>query len=80
MAGIGLYHGVFQSGRLAVKGLVAWFMHRGYHGLAVPTWERKIRVFGNWIFNFLLHRDIVSLEARIAPRAAFEEFAARPKG
>ncbi len=80
VAGIGLYHGVFQSGRLAVKGLVAWFMHRGYHGLAVPTWERKIRVFGNWIFNFLLHRDIVSLEARIAPRAAFEEFAARPKG
>lgn len=80
VAGIGLYHGVYQSsGRLAFKGLIAWFMHRGYHGLAVPTWERKIRVFGNWIFNFLLHRDIVSLEARIAPRAAFEEFAARPK-
>lgn len=79
VAGIGLYHGVFQSGPLAIKGLVAWFMHRGYHGLAVPTWERKIRVFGNWIFNFLVHRDIVSLEARIAPRAAFEEFAARPK-
>ncbi|GAA3739719.1 FAD-dependent oxidoreductase [Leifsonia bigeumensis] len=81
VAGIGLYHGVYQSrGRLAIKGLVAWFMHRGYHGLAVPMWERKIRVFGNWIFNFLLHRDIVSLEARIAPRASFEEFAARPKG
>lgn len=79
VAGIGLYHGVFQSGPLAIKGLVAWLMHRGYHGLAVPTWERKVRVFGNWIFNFLLHRDIVSLEARIAPRAAFEEFAARPK-
>ncbi|HEU4849022.1 MAG TPA: NAD(P)/FAD-dependent oxidoreductase [Terrimesophilobacter sp.] len=80
VAGIGLYHGVYQSGPFAIKGLVAWFMHRGYHGLAVPMWERKIRVFGNWIFNFLLHRDIVSLEARIAPRASFEEFAARPKG
>lgn len=79
VAGIGLYHGVYQSGPFAIKGLVAWFMHRGYHGLAVPTWERKIRVFGNWIFNFLLHRDIVSLEARVTPRAAFEEFAARPK-
>ncbi len=79
VAGIGLYHGVFQSGPLAIKGLVAWFMHRGYHGLAVPTWERKIRVFGNWAFNFVLHRDIVSLEERITPRAAFEEFAARPK-
>ena len=80
VAGLGLYTGVFQSGNFAVKGLPAWFMHRGYHGMAVPMWERKIRVFGNWIMNFLLRRDIVSLEARVAPRAAFEEFATRPKG
>ncbi|MEO9104208.1 MAG: NAD(P)/FAD-dependent oxidoreductase [Terrimesophilobacter sp.] len=79
VAGLGLYHGVFQSGPIAVKGLPAWFMHRGYHGLAVPSWERKIRVFANWFLNFLLHRDIVSLEARVTPRAAFAEFAARPK-
>lgn len=80
VAGIGLYVGVFQSGRFAVKGLMAWFMHRGYHGLAIPMWERKIRVFGNWTFNFFLHRDIVSIEALETPRAFFEEFAARPKG
>ena len=79
VAGIGLYHGVFQSGRVAVKGLIAWFMHRGYHGFAIPTWERKVRVFGNWILNFLLRRDVVALEARDNPRAAFEEFASRPK-
>jgi NADH dehydrogenase len=79
VAGIGLGEGVFQSGRLAVKGLLAWFMHRGYHGLAVPMWERKIRVFSVWILNFFLGRDIVSLEARAFPRAAFETFASRPK-
>jgi len=79
VAGLGLYNGVFQSGNLAIKGLLAWFMHRGYHGFAMPTWERKIRVFGNWILNFLLGRDIVSLEARVHPRGAFEEFASRPK-
>ncbi len=79
VAGIGLYDGVFQSGKLAIKGLPAWFMHRGYHGLAVPMWERKTRVFTVWILNFLLKRDIVSLEARVFPRAAFEEFASRPK-
>jgi NADH dehydrogenase len=79
VAGIGLYHGVFQSGPLAIKGLLAWFMHRGYHGLAVPMWERKIRVFANWFLNFGLRRDIVSLEARVTPREAFAEFAARPK-
>ncbi len=79
VAGIGLYHGVFQSGNLAFKGLIAWFMHRGYHGLAIPKWERKIRVFGNWILNFFLRRDTLALEARSHPRAAFEEFAVRPK-
>jgi NADH dehydrogenase len=80
VAGIGLGEGVFQSGKISVKGLLAWFMHRGYHGMAIPMWERKIRVFVNWFLNFILRRDIVSLEARVHPRAAFEEFAARPKG
>ncbi|HXD61761.1 MAG TPA: NAD(P)/FAD-dependent oxidoreductase [Lacisediminihabitans sp.] len=79
VAGLGLGEGVFQSGKIAVKGLLAWFMHRGYHGLAIPTWERKIRVFANWILNFFLRRDIVSLEARQTPQAFFQEFASRPK-
>lgn len=79
VAGLGLYNGVYQWRKLAIKGLIAWFMHRGYHGLAIPMWERKIRVFGNWIMNFFLRRDMVELSARITPRAAFEEFAARPK-
>lgn len=79
VAGIGLGEGVFQSGKLAIKGLIAWFMHRGYHGLAIPMWERKTRVFVGWGLNFILRRDIVSLEAREAPRASFEAFASRPK-
>ena len=54
-------------------------MHRGYHGLAIPMWERKTRVFANWALNFLLRRDVVSLEAVEHPRAIFAEFAARPK-
>jgi NADH:ubiquinone reductase (H+-translocating) len=79
VAGIGLYTGVFQSKGLAITGLIAWFMHRGYHGLAIPMWERKIRVFSNWILNFLLRRDMTGIIARSEPRAAFEEFASRPK-
>ncbi|MFG6401911.1 NAD(P)/FAD-dependent oxidoreductase [Microbacterium sp. P04] len=79
VAGLGLYDGVFQSGKLAIKGLPAWFMHRGYHGLAMPSWERKIRVVTGWVNNFFLGRDIVGLEAVQNPRAVFEEFAARPK-
>jgi NADH dehydrogenase len=79
VAGLGLGIGVFQSNQLAFKGLIAWFMHRGYHGLAIPMWERKIRVFTNWGLAFLLKRDTVGIIARDHPRAAFEEFASRPK-
>jgi NADH dehydrogenase len=79
VAGIGLYDGVFQSGKLAIKGFPAWLMHRGYHGLAMPSWERKWRVIFGWIGNFLLGRDFATIAAVQQPRAAFEEFASRPK-
>jgi NADH dehydrogenase len=79
VAGLGIGSGVFQSGKLAIKGLLAWFAHRGYHGLAMPSWERKFRVFWGWWNNFWLGRDIVSLSALQQPRAQFEAFAARPK-
>jgi len=79
VAGLGLYNGAFQSGNIALTGLIAWFAHRGYHGLAMPTWERKFRVIGDWMQNFVHGREVVSLEAVQKPRAAFEEFAARPR-
>ncbi|MET1042675.1 MAG: NAD(P)/FAD-dependent oxidoreductase [Microbacteriaceae bacterium] len=79
VAGLGLGTGVFQSGKISFKGVIAWFMHRGYHGLAIPMWERKIRVFLGWIDNFFLGRDIVAISATQEPRAKFEEFASRPR-
>jgi NADH dehydrogenase len=79
VAGLGIGVGVFQNGRIAIKGLVAWFMHRGYHGLAMPTWERKLRVIVNWVGNFFLGRDTVGIAAVETPRAVFEQFASRPK-
>ncbi|WP_298227269.1 FAD-dependent oxidoreductase [Gryllotalpicola sp.] len=79
VAGLGLYDGVFQSGNFALKGLVAWFVHRGYHGLAMPSWERKLRVVWGWVNNFCLGRDFATLAAVQTPRAAFEEFVSRPR-
>jgi NADH dehydrogenase len=79
VATLGLGQGAFQAGKIGITGVPAWFMHRGYHGLAVPMWERKIRVFSGWALNLLLRRDIVSLEARETPREAFATVAARPK-
>jgi len=79
VAGIGLYTGVYQYRKLAIKGLIAWFMHRGYHGFAMPMFERKNRVFGNWVLNFFNRRDLVGIPARDTPRLAFETHASRPK-
>lgn len=79
VAGLGLYNGVFQSGNLALKGFIAWVAHRGYHGLAMPTWERKWRVLWGWWNNLWLGRDLVNLSTVQSPRYVFEEFAARPR-
>jgi NADH dehydrogenase len=76
---LGLGHGIFQWKRIVVKGLLAWLMHRGYHVLAVPTWNRKVRVLLVWLAAFVFGRDIVSLESVQKPRAAFLEVAPRPR-
>ncbi len=78
VAGLGIGHGVFQSGKLAVKGFLAWVMHRGYHGLAMPMWERKLRVFGDWVLQFFVGRDTTSISLRETPNAYFQAFASRP--
>ena len=79
VAGLGVGVGVFQYKKFAVKGFLAWCMHRGYHGLAMPMWERKIRVFAGWVWNWVLRRDIVGIGATRKPSLAFETYASRPK-
>ena len=79
VAGLGLWVGAFQWRNVGITGWPAWIMHRGYHGLAIPRWERKLRVFGAWVGHFFLGRDTVSLSARENPQAYFQKFASRPK-
>lgn len=79
VAGLGIGVGVFQRGPIAITGFIAWIMHRGYHGLAMPTWERKLRVIFGWVGNVFLGRDTASIADVVTPRAAFEQFASRPK-
>ncbi|WP_410606574.1 hypothetical protein [Amycolatopsis sp. lyj-109] len=71
IATLGLGRGIFQYQRLVLKGLPAWLMHRGYHVLAVPTWERKVRVLAVWLTQALFGRDILSLASMQHPRVAF---------
>ncbi|KAF4406380.1 MULTISPECIES: NAD(P)/FAD-dependent oxidoreductase [Streptomyces] len=82
VAGLGLHKGVAmvrlgKKVKLKIKGRLAWYFHRGYHGMAVPTWNRKIRVFADWTLAMFLKREVVSLGAMENPREEFYE-AARP--
>jgi NADH dehydrogenase len=71
VATLGLGRGIFQYRGLVIKGFPAWLMHRGYHVLAIPSWERKARVFAVWVTALLYGRDIVSLASVQHPREAF---------
>ncbi|KQP01894.1 NAD(P)/FAD-dependent oxidoreductase [Leifsonia sp. Leaf264] len=71
VATLGIGRGIFQYRSLTVTGLLAWLMHRGYHVLAIPTWERKVRVLLVWFSALLFGRDIVSLLSVQHPREAF---------
>ncbi|MCS5717104.1 NAD(P)/FAD-dependent oxidoreductase [Herbiconiux sp. CPCC 205763] len=71
VATLGLGHGIFQYKGIVIKGFLGWVMHRGYHVLAVPTWERKVRVALVWLSAVFFGRDIVSLQSARTPRQAF---------
>ena len=71
VATLGRGHGVFESGPVVIRGRLAWLIHRGYHLVAIPTVERKLRVLGDWSTGTISGRDTVSLESVQTPRAAF---------
>jgi len=74
VAGFGEWKGVANInlvGRIGLKGGLAWLAHRGYHGLAMPTVERKIRVIFNWILGMIMGRDTTQLIDLDNPRGAF---------
>lgn len=81
VAGLGAWIGIFASGKkkLIIKGPLAWCMHRGYHGFAMPTWERKLRIFGDWTAGLILGKDVTSTHELERPKAFFQKFAIRPK-
>ncbi|QRP47791.1 NAD(P)/FAD-dependent oxidoreductase [Amycolatopsis sp. FDAARGOS 1241] len=71
IATLGIGKGIFQYRSIVITGLLAWLMHRGYHVLAVPSWERKVRVLAVWLTAVFFGRDIVSLASVQHPRDAF---------
>ncbi|WP_010524437.1 NAD(P)/FAD-dependent oxidoreductase [Nesterenkonia sp. F] len=75
VAGLGLYKGVGNPLGVKLTGFPAWLAHRGYHGMAIPTVERKVRVASNWLNELLFGRDFTQLRDLETPRRQFEEAA-----
>lgn len=71
VAGFGLNKGVAKVMGIKLKGPLAWLAHRGYHGFAMPTWERKIRVMADWALNAVLGRDTTEISDLDTPYRAF---------
>jgi len=76
VASLGLYKGVAQIMGVKFRGPLAWFMHRSYHVLAMPSFERKVRILADWTEALFFRRELVSLAALQNPRAAWEAAAA----
>ncbi|PZR54271.1 NAD(P)/FAD-dependent oxidoreductase [Xylanimonas oleitrophica] len=80
VASLGLYKGVAELfGFVKLRGPLAWLAHRGYHVMAMPTGNRKIRILIGWIGQFLMGREVISLGSVHDPRDEFRKAAVPPK-
>ncbi|WP_188668264.1 NAD(P)/FAD-dependent oxidoreductase [Tersicoccus solisilvae] len=77
VAGFGTWKGVAKivlGGKtIKMDGPFAWLAHRGYHGMAMPTVERKARVIGNWAISLAVGRDTTQLLNLNDPTRTFRE-------
>ncbi|PRX48205.1 NADH dehydrogenase [Prauserella shujinwangii] len=58
-----------------LDGSLAWAARRAYYATQIPTWNRTIRVLGDWLVGMPYGHDVVDLGSREQPRGAFEEAA-----
>lgn len=75
VASLGLNKGVAQIMGVKLRGWPAWFAHRTYHMLQIPSFNRKARVVLDWTTALFFRRDLVSMGRLAEPRLAFIEAA-----
>src|SRR5690606_9121879 len=75
VASLGLNKGVANILGVRLRGWPAWFAHRTYHLLVIPTFNRKARVALDWTAAVFFRRDLVSMGRLHEPRRAFQEAA-----
>jgi NADH dehydrogenase len=62
LASIGHHTGVGEVFGIKVRGLIAWFMWRGYYWSRTPGINRKVRVGIDWLLTALFGTDPVQLK------------------
>ena len=62
-----------QVAGLRFRGFPAWFLHRTYHVMRIPTFNRKARVIADWTLALFFRRDVVQLGSLQHPREAFAQ-------
>ena len=60
---------------IKIRGFPAWFLHRSYHLLYMPTLMRKVRIALDWTVALLFPRDIAQLGSLEHPRDEFHRAA-----
>src|SRR5439155_11893122 len=75
LVSLGRYQGVARVPGLRLRGFPAWFLHRTYHVVRVPTLNRKVRIILDWTVALFFRRDVVQLGSLQRPRAPFIEAA-----
>ncbi|MHA7263653.1 NAD(P)/FAD-dependent oxidoreductase [Arthrobacter sp. TMN-37] len=78
VAGFGTFKGVANIMGFGMRGFPAWLAHRGYHGMAMPMFERKARVISNWSMSFIFGRDLAPIADLQTPRRQFRSAATPP--
>jgi NADH dehydrogenase len=80
IASLGRYKGIARVFRFHLRGFPAWWLHRNYHLLMIPTFNRKLRIILDWTIGLFFRRDIAQLGSLQYPRQAFEEASRRDWG
>jgi NADH dehydrogenase len=76
LCSLGHFQGVADPLGIRIRGFPAWFLHRTYHLLYMPTLARKVRIALDWTVALLFPRDLAQLGSVEHPRDAFRRSAA----
>ena len=75
LCSLGHYKGVADPFGVRIRGFPAWFLHRSYHLLYMPTLGRKVRIALDWTVALVFPRDLAQLGSLERPRDAFRHAA-----